>query len=67
MSWDQAGGHTAVLFTKDTATAEIYALRERHGMRKLTTHNDALMAELNLVPTEDIDSRTRKAPKSMDC
>ena len=56
MTWDQAGGHTAVLYTNDTSPAEIYAF-ENGALRKLTTHNDALMAELNLVPTEDIDAK----------
>lgn len=53
-TWDVAGGHTAVLFTDDSDPGEIYAL-ENGSLRKLTTHNDALMAELNLVPTENIE------------
>jgi dipeptidyl aminopeptidase/acylaminoacyl peptidase len=58
MGWDQAAGHTAVLFTNDSEPAEIYAL-ENGALRKLTTHNDALMAELNLVPTEDIEFKSK--------
>ena len=54
--WNSAGGHTAVLFTGDSAIGEIYAF-ENGSLRKLTTHNDALMAELNLVPTEDIECK----------
>ena len=53
-TWDSAGGHTAVLFTGDADMGEIYAL-ENGALRKLTTHNDALMAELNVVPTENIE------------
>ncbi len=53
-AWDSAAGHTAVLFTEDAVDAEIYAL-ENGALRKLTTHNDALMAELSLVPTENIE------------
>jgi dipeptidyl aminopeptidase/acylaminoacyl peptidase len=53
-TWDSAAGHTAVLFTDDADMAEIYAL-EDGSLRKLTTHNDALMAELELVPTENIE------------
>lgn len=53
-TWDVVGGHTAVLFTDDANPSEIYAL-ENGSLRKLTTHNDALMAELNLVPTENIE------------
>jgi dipeptidyl aminopeptidase/acylaminoacyl peptidase len=57
-SWDAAAGHTAVLYTNDTAMGEIYAL-ENGALRKLTTHNDALMAELNLVPTEGIEFQSK--------
>jgi dipeptidyl aminopeptidase/acylaminoacyl peptidase len=57
-TWDAAAGHTAVLFTNDSDPAEIYAL-ENGGLRKLTKHNDALMAELNLVPTEGIEFKTK--------
>ncbi len=57
-AWDVAAGHTAMLYTSDSAIPEIYALENR-ALRKLTTHNDALMAELNLAPTEDIECRTK--------
>jgi dipeptidyl aminopeptidase/acylaminoacyl peptidase len=57
-AWDEAAGHTAVLYTNDSAPAEIYAL-ESGALRKLTTHNDALMAELNLVPTEDVEFKSK--------
>ncbi|HMG87722.1 MAG TPA: S9 family peptidase [Terracidiphilus sp.] len=62
MTWDQEGGHTAVLYTNDTAPAEIYALENGANgtLRKLTTHNDALVAELNLVPTEDLDAKDKE-------
>ena len=53
-TWDVVAGHTAVLFTNDNDPGEIYAL-ENGLLRKLTTHNDALMAELNLVPTENLE------------
>jgi dipeptidyl aminopeptidase/acylaminoacyl peptidase len=53
-TWDSAGGHTAVLFTDDADMEEIYAL-ENGTLRKLTMHNDALMAELNVVSTENIE------------
>jgi dipeptidyl aminopeptidase/acylaminoacyl peptidase len=56
--WDAAAGHTAVLFSDDTGIAEIYAL-ENGALRKLTTHNDALMAELNLAPTEGIEFKSK--------
>lgn len=59
MTWDQAGGHTAVLYTNDTSPSEVYAL-ENGTLRKLTTHNDALLAELNLVQTEDIEAKGKE-------
>jgi dipeptidyl aminopeptidase/acylaminoacyl peptidase len=58
MSWDSAAGHTAVLFSNDADTPEIYAL-ENGALRKLTKQNDALMAELNLVPTEDVEFKSK--------
>ena len=58
MTWDEAGGHTAVLYTNDTSPAEIYAL-QNGSLRKLSTHNDALIAELNLVPTENIEAKSK--------
>lgn len=59
MTWDVAGGHTAVLYSNDTSPAEIYAF-ENGSLRELTTHNDALVAELNLVPTEDIEAKDKE-------
>lgn len=53
-AWDMQGGHAAVLYTSDTEPAEIYAF-EGDSLRKLTTTNDALVAELNLVPTDNIE------------
>jgi dipeptidyl aminopeptidase/acylaminoacyl peptidase len=58
MGWTQAAGHTAVLFTNDSGPAEIYAL-ENGALRKITSYNDALMAELNLVPAEDIEFKSK--------
>jgi dipeptidyl aminopeptidase/acylaminoacyl peptidase len=52
-----AGGHVAVVWTTDVTAPEIYAL-EGKTLRKLTTHNDALMAQLNLVPAEDLSAKT---------
>lgn len=58
MGWDSAAGHTAVLYTSDTAIPEIYAF-ENGSLRKLTTQNDTLMAELNLVSTEGIEFKSK--------
>jgi dipeptidyl aminopeptidase/acylaminoacyl peptidase len=58
VGWDSAGGHTAVLYTNDSAPAEVYAL-ENGGLRKLTSHNDTLMAELNLVSVDDVEFKSK--------
>jgi dipeptidyl aminopeptidase/acylaminoacyl peptidase len=58
MGWDAEAGHTAVLFSDDATPAEIYAF-ENGSLRKLTAHNDALLAELNLVPAENIEFQTK--------
>ena len=58
MGWDTAAGHIAVLYTDDEAPGEIYAFE--HGtLRKLSTQNDALLAELNLVPTEGVEFKSK--------
>ena len=46
-------GHTALLQTNDKAPAEVFAL-EDGKLRKLTAHNDAWLAELQLGTVEDI-------------
>jgi dipeptidyl aminopeptidase/acylaminoacyl peptidase len=51
-------GKIAVIHQDDTHLDEIFAL-EGSSLRKLTTHNDALLAELNLVSTEDFTSRSK--------
>lgn len=57
-TWESDKGHTAVLFTNDSNPGELYAL-ENGNLRKLTKHNDPLMAELNLVPTEGIEFKSK--------
>jgi len=57
-AWHQAAGHAAVLYTNDSTPGEVYAL-EGGALRKLTGHNDALIAELNLVPTEDVEFKSK--------
>ena len=46
-------GHVAVLAATDSTPPEIYSL-ESNGLRKLTSHNDALMDELSLGSVDDI-------------
>ena len=53
-----AGGHTAVDVSTDASPDEIYAL-ENGKLRKLTSHNDALMAELQLGAVEDISFKSK--------
>ncbi|HEX4322949.1 MAG TPA: S9 family peptidase [Acidobacteriaceae bacterium] len=52
------GGKVAVVHQDDTHTGEIFAL-EGTSLRKLTAVNDALLAELNLVPSEDFTSKSK--------
>jgi dipeptidyl aminopeptidase/acylaminoacyl peptidase len=53
-----AAGHTAVLYTDDRSPNEIYAL-ESKGLRRLTRHNDALMAGINLGSVEELKFNSR--------
>jgi len=51
-----ADGHVAVVWTTDVVAPEIYAL-DGKMLRKLTSHNDALMAQLALAPAEDLSAK----------
>jgi len=55
---ESGGGSTAVAAATDTAATEIYAL-ESGKLRKLTSHNDALLAEWRLGAVEDIEFRSK--------
>ena len=55
---NEAAGHVALLWSTDAAPVEIYAL-EGDRLRKLTGQNDALMATLEVAPTENIEAKTR--------
>jgi dipeptidyl aminopeptidase/acylaminoacyl peptidase len=48
-----ANGHTALLSSNDTSPAEVYAF-EQGRLRKLTKHNDAFVAGLQLGAVEDL-------------
>ncbi len=52
----QAGGHTALLWTTDASSPEIFAL-EGAKLRKLTGHNDALLASLSLAAAQDVTAK----------
>jgi dipeptidyl aminopeptidase/acylaminoacyl peptidase len=52
------GGHAAAVGATDTSPDEIYAI-EDGNLRKLTRHNDALLAELQLGTVEDMSFRSK--------
>jgi dipeptidyl aminopeptidase/acylaminoacyl peptidase len=53
-----AVGHTAVLASSDNLAPEIFAL-EDGKFRKLTSHNDALLSELQLGAVQDISFKSK--------
>ena len=60
-SLDQKAGHAATLWTTDREAPELYALDGAGGggLRKLTHHNDALLATLALAPAQELSARTK--------
>lgn len=50
-------GHTAVVWTSDAQPGEVYALENGH-LRRLTHHNDALVANLKLGDTRDVSAKS---------
>jgi dipeptidyl aminopeptidase/acylaminoacyl peptidase len=54
-SHDQKTGHEAILWTTDPAPLEVVAL-EGGRLRKLTAQNDALVAQLQLGETRDLQA-----------
>ncbi len=57
-SLSTAAGHTALLWSTDAASPEIYAL-DNGQLRKLTSHNDAVLADLRLAATSDIAGKSK--------
>jgi dipeptidyl aminopeptidase/acylaminoacyl peptidase len=55
---NQAADHAAILWTTDPAPAEVFAF-EDGKLRKLTSHNDALIAQLKLGETRDLEAKTK--------
>jgi dipeptidyl aminopeptidase/acylaminoacyl peptidase len=53
-----AAGHTALLESDDGALAEVHAL-ENGRLRRLTAHNQAFLAELQLGTVEDIRFKSK--------
>ena len=56
--WTVAGGCSAVISGGDTKHNEIYAM-QGSALRQLTHHNDALFAELNIAPTEEVSFKSK--------
>jgi dipeptidyl aminopeptidase/acylaminoacyl peptidase len=54
---NEAAGHVALLWTTDITAPEIYAL-EGETLRKLTGHNDALLAGLTLAPATELSAKS---------
>jgi dipeptidyl aminopeptidase/acylaminoacyl peptidase len=54
---DEAAGHVALLWSTDAMPSEVYAL-DGGKLRKLTGHNDAWLATLEVAPTENIEAKT---------
>ncbi len=54
----QGGGHIALLWTTDTIPPEIYAL-DGDRLRKLTSHNDVLLAQLNIALPREVTAKSK--------
>jgi len=57
-SWYTVAGHTIVLSGGDSKAGEIYAF-EKGSLRQITHQNDALIAELDLGVTEDVEFKSK--------
>lgn len=57
-SVSEAAGHAAILYSDDTAPPEVYAL-DTGKLRKLTHHNDAWLAAVQLGEVEDMRFRDK--------
>ena len=58
MAQNHAGGHDVVVWSTDAAPSEVFAF-EDGKLRKLTSHNDALVAQLKLGETRDLQTKTK--------
>ena len=59
-SLSQAAGHVALLWSTDVTSPEIFALdggKDGGKLRKLTSHNDAVLAQIQLATTENISAK----------
>ncbi|HVW77227.1 MAG TPA: S9 family peptidase [Alloacidobacterium sp.] len=58
MRHDTAAGHSAVVWTTDSTPGEVYAV-EDGKLRKLTSHNDGLLAQLKLGETRELQAKSK--------
>jgi dipeptidyl aminopeptidase/acylaminoacyl peptidase len=52
-----AAGHTAVLYSNDSAPTEVYALEGEH-LRKITKHTDAFVTQLKIGAVHDLQFKS---------
>jgi len=57
-SWSSGGDHIVLLSGNDTRPTEIYAM-EGKTLRQITHQNDALLAELEIVQTEEVSFKSK--------
>ncbi len=57
-SLNSGGGHTVLLSGNDTKPTDVYAM-EGNALRQLTHQNDALLAELQIAPTEEVGFKSK--------
>jgi dipeptidyl aminopeptidase/acylaminoacyl peptidase len=57
-SLTNGGGHVALLSGNDTKPTEVYAM-EGGALRRLTHQNDALLAELEIAQTEEVNFKSK--------
>jgi len=57
-SLNSGGGHTVLLSGNDTKTTDVYAM-EGNALRQITHQNDALLAELQIAPTEEVSFKSK--------
>ncbi|HVG19427.1 MAG TPA: S9 family peptidase, partial [Blastocatellia bacterium] len=57
-NWAFAGGRSVALSSSDAKPTEVYAF-EGGALRQLTHQNDALLAELEIAPTEEVGFKSK--------
>src|SRR5215470_12318985 len=57
-NWESAGNRSVVLSGGDAKYTEVYAF-ENGALRQLTRQNDALFAELDVTPTEEVSFKSK--------